>query len=155
MTTIHQQIETLSGQSLVWPGHPLVVAFSILRAFPRLSDAKELTSGGHMAAMGSEDVVGSYEARKLVIFALSRLVAGVPVALALGEMSRYWLDSAAEGHWANVVPGIQQALAVERSFLRDIDAWIANNRREQSNAAPLQFQAQVSAPASAALEMAA
>jgi hypothetical protein len=71
-------LQPITAQSLVPPGHPLVVAHTIVVSYPSFAAATEKDGDGHAAAEGDERITGgaSMIAEALNVLRLARNEAG-------------------------------------------------------------------------------
>lgn len=123
MTTLNTIWEEVSGATspLVQPVHPLVVAYGVVRNFDGWISAKYQLSTAPCLMPASSEV------RALLSHLFASWADGMQLTSFVGQMSRYWFDSAAEGVHSAVVPGLEQALKIEPLFLRHMRSWPADD----------------------------
>ncbi|WP_274644729.1 hypothetical protein [Pseudomonas serbica] len=115
-------IRQVSGADLVFPGHPVVIACSIMALYSDIAQVTApATEVGSAEAMADGRVPGAGDC---VRAALHALTSGASVGEMLETMRRYWSRSQAGGHMGNVDPGIAQALKLEPYFRENVENWL-------------------------------
>lgn len=124
---IRFRIEELTGEFPIFPGHPLVLGFAIMNAFPDLQAALKVDQGATCpSALTSSEVPGGrgevYRALDLLQDLASRKVA---LADALDKSNADWRQGCESGFAQRVAPGVQQAAALEGEFVKLATTWFA------------------------------
>jgi hypothetical protein len=116
-------IKELTGQYMVYPGHPLVLATVIMSVFDSFGDASDSNADGRSRAITSDAIPGAGDHASA---ALRVLAVGANDGT-LDEMveyaRRYWNENQAGGHRDSVAKGNTQADRIEPHFRAKAAAW--------------------------------
>lgn len=115
----------LNGEDLVYPGHPVVIAYLIMRRFESYVEATEKNEGAmYNRALSSADIPGGGGEVNMALDILKACIVDKrePSAVA-DEYSKYWLDYKAGGHLKSVDSGNKQYLHIREMFLDKIKYW--------------------------------
>ncbi|MHD0644450.1 hypothetical protein ACYPKM_02285 [Pseudomonas aeruginosa] len=120
-------IQDLTGQPIVYPGHPLVLAYLVMRAFSSFSVAngKEPGSDYHRALTSS--IPGAGDHMHAAVRALALGDSGNSIDDMVAFAYDYWNRGNAGGHTGNVSAGITQAVAIESAFRELAATWFAQS----------------------------
>lgn len=116
-------IRELAGDWPVYPGHPLVLASLIMRAFSSFSDANEPTGHGWCAALGDSRIPGAGDHVGAAMRTLELGSRGADAGEMIAYAARYWEAGQAGGHFKNVAAGKAQAERIEPHFRAITAQW--------------------------------
>lgn len=120
-------IKEVSGSATVHPGHPLVIACSIMRTFKSYKVCVDKDSEDHCEALSDIRIPG---ARQHVRDALKLLEMGSE-GTSLDDMISFshvqWVVSQAGGHPQQVLPGQEQANLLEPWFRANAKKWLGQS----------------------------
>lgn len=122
--------QTLLGGALVYPGHPVPLAYLIMRAYPDLETA--LARDGDSpwpAALGNQAIPGGGGEVRAALTLLTAIRDGSSPAEAVAKSSARWRDGRAGGHPRAVDPGQAQAEHVLARFYALLDSWLPEQDR--------------------------
>lgn len=129
--------QTLLGGALVYPGHPVPLAYLIMHAYPDLETA--LARDGNSpwpAALGNQSIPGGGGEVHAALALLAAIRNGVSPAEAVMKASACWRDNRAGGHPRAVDPGQAQAEHVLERFYALLDNWLPEQDRAVALPAP-------------------
>lgn len=112
----HMISMALSGQGVVYPGHPLVVATIIMECFESFAEANKTTEHGWCEALSDSRIPGSGCHVGAAMRTLDLGHKDGTVEQMITHASGYWLNGNAGGHHKNVHAGTEQARAFESRF---------------------------------------
>ena len=122
--------QTLLGGALVYPGHPVPLAYLIMCAYPDLETAMARDGDSPWpAALGNQAIPGGGGEVRAALNLLVAVRNGTPPAAAVAEASKRWRNGGAGGHPAAVAPGQVQAEQVLARFLALLDVWLPEQDR--------------------------
>lgn len=123
----NQYIKEVTGDYVVYPGHPLVVAYEIMSVFTSPEDAlKPCRTGGLNCpeAVADNRISGGggevYAACNLLHLAQQGASAEELIAWA----DERWVSGGAGGHTNAIEPGLKQAEKLKREFTAKLETWI-------------------------------
>jgi hypothetical protein len=116
-------ILSITGSYPVYPGHPLVVAATIMRLYESFDAANAPTGLGFSAAMGDNSVPGAGCHVGAAMWILKMGKDGMPPEDLIHAANDYWTRGQAGGHVKNVDAGMAQASAVESVFREQAATW--------------------------------
>lgn len=116
------QLKPIPAQEVVPPGHPLVVAHSIVLAFPSYATATRPDEDGHATAQGDERITGgaTMVAEALNVLRLAKTDSGFQEAVEYAR-DRWYRLSGAEP--AALAAGQQQAERVSPLLRQALREW--------------------------------
>lgn len=117
-------IQELTGDWLVYPGHPLVLATAIMGVFATFEDANKLTEHGWCAALGDSRIPGSGDHVGAAMRTLELGARGADADAMVAYAARYWDAGQAGGHVKNVDAGKAQAERIEPHFRAIAAQWL-------------------------------
>lgn len=120
----HEYVRKISGDSIVYPGHPLVVALIIMNVFENFASATEMNGGSYNAALSSSDVPGAGDHVHAAISALKLGRNGASADEVIQYANNYWTRGNAGGHSKNLKSGQEQSAACEAFFREKLKTWI-------------------------------
>lgn len=113
------------GFALVYPGHPLVLALLIMRAFPDYAAANAPTEHGWCQALADSRIPGAGDHVGAAMRTLAVGHQGGTIDQMVEYANDYWSRGKAGGHLGNVEAGAAQAQALEPVFRDVAAAWFA------------------------------
>lgn len=116
------ELETLKDFA-VYPGHPVVVAFLIMKKYQNLAEA---TKTGHSFphALEDNDIPGAGGNIYSALSLLAELKEGKPLGKTISKWCDQWISSKAGGLEKYVEPGDSQAKLVIPQFSELAPEWI-------------------------------
>lgn len=126
-------IKDQTGEWMVYPGHPLVLACAIARVFPSFEEATKTTDSGWSQALGDCRIPGAgcHVGAAVQVLAMGRQ--GASVEDMIKRAGEIWVHGKAGGHERNVAAGVEQAKAIEPWFMREIEAWLRSDARSNAS----------------------
>jgi hypothetical protein len=118
-------IRELTGNFPVYPGHPLVIATSIMHAFPDYAAASERTEHGSASAAASSLIPGAGDHVGAAMGVLGIGAKGGTPEEMVAYAYEYWNSGQAGGHVKYVDEGNAQADAIKPHFLLAAQEWAA------------------------------
>lgn len=110
---------------VVYPGHPLVIAFFITHEFKSLEDALYVEPNGqYSAALASNAVPGGGGEVHQALDLLCHIRNGMSPTDAVEYARKRWVDGNAGGHTKAVEPGQAQADQITDVFIERVQEWI-------------------------------
>lgn len=131
-----QRHETAELPRPVYPGHPLVIALHIMRAYPSYEAANAPTEEGWCAAVGDVRIRGSGDHVTAAMHLLGLGRAGASVDDMIEAADTYWRYGRAGGHEGSVEPGIAQAELLVDQFRNVARAWLQNTETPSTPSTP-------------------
>lgn len=119
-------INKLTGNWPVYPGHPLVVAVTIMHFYPNYAAANNTTENGWTEAVGDIRIPGAGCHVRAAMRTLEMGFTGSSVDDMVAYAKRYWTDGGAGGHSRFVADGEAQADAIESTFREMAKTWITS-----------------------------
>ncbi len=116
-------IHELTGEWPVYPGHPLVLATTIMRVFLSFAEANAPSEHGWCAALGDSRIPGAGDHVGAAMRTLELGSRGFDTDAMVTYAKRYWEDGQAGGHVANVDAGKAQAEKIESHFRAIAGRW--------------------------------
>lgn len=130
--TAEEWIKEISGQPTVHPGHPLVIACSIMKIFGSYRACIEKDSLGHCEALSDGRVPGAGQHVRDAMKMLSMGSEGTSVEEMISFTYVQWIVGQAGGHASKVDPGIEQAKMLEPWFRANIVKWLQKGNAQES-----------------------
>lgn len=122
----HNIIMDITGDQMIYPGHPLVLAVTIMHVFPNFDEANKQTEHGWCEALADPRIpgAGDHVGASMRVLKLGANGCG---AEAMIEYARdYWDRGNAGGLHKNVEAGRAQAAMVETSFRELAKTWFSH-----------------------------
>ena len=122
--------QTLLGGTLVYPGHPVPLAYLIMRAYPDLDTA--LARDGDSpwpAALCNQSIPGGGGEVRAALELLKAIRNGCPPAAAVAAAAARWHAGAAGGHRRALAPGQAQADHIQERFHALLAQWLPEQDR--------------------------
>ena len=116
-------IREVIGEWSVYPGHPLVLATTIMAVFPDFLSANKPTEQGWCVALSDGRIPGAGDHVGGAMSCLKIGSEGGTVEQMIEFANRYWVDGNAGGHHKSVQRGIEQAAAIEAKFRELASTW--------------------------------
>jgi len=116
-------IKKHTGNYMIYPGHPLVLACAIMHQFKGIEAAIDRQGLGYEAAMASNNIPGAGCHVHAALTVLKKGAEGCSVDEMVLHANEYWVRGNAGGHDKNVEAGIDQAKALEKWFREHITEW--------------------------------
>lgn len=116
-------IYDLTGESIVYPGHPLVLATAIMQVFQSYMEANKSTEQGYSAALRDSRIPGSGCHVQAAMSTLSLGARGGDIDTMIVYAKQYWEEGRAGGHDRYVDAGIAQAKKIEPYFRAFAAEW--------------------------------
>ncbi|WP_144267089.1 hypothetical protein [Comamonas thiooxydans] len=117
----------LTGQKCVYPGHPLVIGFAIMSAFPSLADALSKKPGcAYKQALVSTSVPGAGSHVHTALDLLSHVEKGLLAMPDLPEKANVaWRKATSTAYTDNQPEGLAQAQAILPFFMEKAQQWFS------------------------------
>lgn len=120
-------IKEVSGYGTVHPGHPLVIACSIIRTYRSHQACIEKDSEGHCEAIADSRVPGTGQHVRDALKMLGMGSEGASIDDMVSFSHVQWVVGQAGGHSQKVLPGQEQALLLEPWFRVNVGKWLGQN----------------------------
>ena len=120
-------VKDATGEFPVYPGHPLVVAFEIIKVFPSAEAALRTDGNEHgwPAALTDSRISGGGGEVHRGCDLIRQAVAGTPAAELIEWADKAWVDGGAGGHTKAVEPGLAQAAKLKGTFPELLQTWLS------------------------------
>ncbi len=129
--------QSLLGGTLVYPGHPVPLAYLIMHTYPDLESALARSDTSPWpAALGNQAIPGGGGEVRAALNLLLAVRNGTPPVAAVAKATEQWRRGVAGGHPAAVAPGQAQADEVLKRFLAVLDRWLPEQDRAVTLPAP-------------------
>ena len=122
-----QFIKEVTGSYLVYPGHPLVLATVIMKAFDSLDKAAENVDGVFAAQMDRR-VPGSADSIRLALCCLKLGETGRKPAEMINAAENIWKRNMGLGNQEQIKQGSAQAELIEAKFIELASRWLSPKR---------------------------
>lgn len=106
-------IRGVTGEWLIYPGHPLVLAQAIMEVFPDCLSSNKPTENGWRVALVDHQIPGAADHVGAAMRCLKIVSEGGTAEQMIEYATCYWVDGKAGGHQNNVQAGIEQVAAIE------------------------------------------
>ena len=121
----HKILKEEFDSSFVYPGHPLVLGFLIMRRFQDYASANAPTGHGFSEALGCNDISGAGCHVNAAMNMLKMGSQGKSIEEMIDYANQYWVHGGAGGHAKNVIPGSELASKVQPRFVELAQKWFA------------------------------
>lgn len=117
------------SRAAIYPGHPLVLSWIIVHAYPSFKEAARVQEpSGYPAALTSPNIPGAGGNVHAALDFLRRVAEGTPIDKAIARADDFWAlcDGQRDGNtrlFARWQQGQNQAARVKETLVRKLETW--------------------------------
>lgn len=119
------------GEAAVYPGHPVVVAYLIMKKFDTFEDASGKSPNcEYKNALVDNEIPGGGEVH-MALDLVKHITEGEDINDLFDEFSERWERGMAGGHTERVKPGQEQAERIKGKFIQFAGEWLENQSKDK------------------------